>query len=520
LIRNKLYTLTYTIFTVILISCGTTRMQEGRGTMLHRDIIKTDDRKVIKDELAGFIRQKPNKRIFGIVNFKVWLYESNQPGRNDNWFKRWMRNRIGEPPVMLDSLMTVGDGVQMLKHLHNKGYFNAKVTASLKHLSRKRANVIFTVKAGIPYKIRQIRYDIKDSLIKKLVLADTVNALLNRKENLDSYNLNNERDRITRMLKNKGYYLLSKEFLRFTIDSSLTSHQADVNIIINKANGTGSDLLTHKQFRLRNFTIYPDFENLSNPNLQTDTAYSLVRKDKLPFQTDHKYSFLQKGPLRIKPQSILNSLLFNGGDLYSLDLTTQSYDRLSDLAIFRYVNIDYKPVFSGLNPDSTAWLDCNIQMMRNPAQSYGFEFEGTNNGGRLGLGGNLVYRNLNIFRGGESFFITLNGAAETQQSTQPSNPFLFFNTFETGVESGLSFPKLLLPLNERFISNNSRPKTTIQTGFHMQERPDFKRYITNVSINYEWKSSNYITHSLIPLQPSQLTLTDSIRGFVINIPIT
>jgi len=514
LIRNKIYLLTCTLFAVLLLSCGTSRMYEKRGTMLHRDIFRIDDRKVSKDDLSGFIRQKPNKQFLGLFSFKVWLNESNQPRNRDTWFKRWMRDRLGEPPVILDSTMAVGDGVQMLRHLHNKGYFNATVTPSIEHLKRKKANLIFTVKAGIPYKIRQISYDIKDTLIKRIVFADTSNSLINRKENLDSYVMNNERDRTTRMLKNKGFFLLSKDFLRYSIDSTLNTHQADVYIIMNKASGTGNDLLTHRQFRIRDFTIYPDYDNFSGSTLKTDTLLSLSRIDKLPFPTSHRYSFLQKGPLRIKPQSILNSLLFSGGDLYSLDLTTLSYDRLSDLAIFRYVNIDYKPVITGLNKDSTAWLDCNIQMMRNPAQSFSFETEGTNNGGRLGIGGNLVYRNLNIFRGGENFYITLNGAAEMQQSTsQAKSTFLFFNTFETGIETGLSFPKLILPLNDRFISHNSRPKTTLQTGFHMQERTEYKRYITNVSINYEWKSSNYITHSLIPLQINSVRLINPSDSF-------
>ena len=513
MIRNNLYILTCTLFTVLLLSCGTLQMHQKRGIMLHRDIIKIDNRKINKDDLLGFLRQKPNKRILGVINFKVWLYESNQPRKHDNWFKRWMRERIGEAPVILDSLSTVGDGVQMLKHLHNLGYYNAKVTPLIRHLRGKKANVVFNIKTGIPYKIRQIRYDIKDTLIKKIVLADTSNSLVNRTDNLDSYVLNAEGDRITRMLKNKGFFLFSKEFLHFSIDSSFNSHQADVKILIHIASGSLNEQLINKQFRVRNFTIYPDYENLSNTKLATDTIYSITRNGKLQFPTSHKYSFLEKGPLRIKPQSIMNSLLFNGGDLYNMDLTTMSFDRLSDLAIFRYVNIDFKPVPAKLNPDSTAWLDCNIQMMRNLAQSYSFEYEGTNNGGRLGLGGNLVYKNLNIFKGGETFYITLNGAAETQQSTQTKNSFLFFNTLETGVQSGLTFPKLLLPLNERFIYHNSRPKTTIQTGFNMQERPDFKRYITNVSINYEWKSSNYITHSLIPLNINSVRLINPSAAF-------
>lgn len=514
LIKNKLYLLTCTLFAVFLISCGTTQIKYRQGIVLYRNIIKVDDRKVSKDELSGFLRQKPNKRLFGLLSIKVWLYETNQPKRHDNWLKRWLRNRVGQPPVMLDSAMAVGDGQQMLKDLYNKGYYNAKLKTSIIRLKRKRANVIFDIAAGNPYRIRNISYDVKDSLISSLVLPDTTNSLLNRGDRLDSYVMNSERDRITHMLKNDGFYLFSKEFLRFSIDSTLNLHQADIKITISGASGTGNEKLTHKQFRIRNFTIYPDFENLSNNAKKPDTVFNFTRKDKLPNSTLHYYHFLQQGPLRIKPQSILNSLLLKRGDLYNLDLATQSYSRLSDLAIFRYVNIDFKPVHDSLNPDHSLWLDCNVQLMRNLAQSYSFEFEGTNNGGRLGIGGNLVYKNLNIFRGGETFYIRLNGAAEMQQSVQQTNhTFLIFNTFETGIETGLSFPKLLLPIRSRSISRTSRPKTNFLTGFNMQDRIDFKRYITNVSYNYEWKSSTFITHSLVPLEISSVRLLNPSTAF-------
>lgn len=489
--------------------------QQRQGLVLHKNIINIDDRKINKDDLTGFLRQKPNKRILGLFSFKVWLYESNQPWSHDNWFKRWMRNRIGEVPVMFDSVVSVSGGQQMLKHLYNKGYYNANLKTSVKRLKRKRIDIVFDLKAGEPYRIKQISYDVRDSLINTLVRSDTTNSLLKRGDLLDSYAMNNERDRITHMLKNEGFYLFSKEYLRFSIDSSLNSHQANVFLTIRGATGKGDELLTHRQFRIRDFTIYPDFENLSNTNIKNDTVFNFSRKDKLPASTLHYYHFLQQGPLRIKPQSILNSLLFRRGDLYNLDLTTQSYGRLSDLAIFRYVNIDFKPVVqNGLNPDSSAWIDCYVQLMRNQAQSYSFEFEGTNNGGRLGIGGNLVYKNLNIFRGGETFYIRLNGAAEMQQSTQQTqHTFLFFNTFETGIETGLSFPKLLIPIRNRSISRTSRPKTTFQTGFYMQERTDYKRYITNISNNYEWKSSTFITHSLVPIEINSVRLINPSTAF-------
>lgn len=514
MISARLYLLLYLLIALTLSSCITTGKQHRTGLRLHRTIIKVDDKNISKDDLTGFLRQKPNKRFLGLFSFKVWIYESNQPRKHDTKLKKWMRERMGEAPVITDSSLTTGDALQMYKHLYNKGYFNAKVKANIDTLRRKRANIIFNIKAQQPYHIRNIAYEIHDSLISKLVLGDKSNSLINSGDQLDIYAMGNERDRITRMLKNTGYYMFSKEFLNIKIDSALNNHQADIKIIIRGANGTGDERLTHKQFRIRNFNIFPYYDNYNTSLSSQDTVFSMNRKELSPSQQLHQYRFIQEGPLRIKPQAIINALLINGGDLYNLDLTTQSFGRLSDIAIYRYVSIDYKLVKTPLGKDSTAQLDCNVQLMRNLAQSYSLEFEGTNNGGRLGIGGNVNYKNLNIFRGGETFYIKLNGAAEMQQSVgQSQTKFLFFNTFESGIESGITFPKLMLPYSHRMFTGNNKPKTTIQTGFHMQNRPDYQRYITNLSLNYEWRPSAHITHNLAPLDLNSVRIINPSTDF-------
>ena len=513
MIRARLHLLLYLLVALLVSSCITNRKQYRTGLLLHRTIIKVDDKNISKDELTGFLRQKPNKRFLGLFGFKVWLYETNQPGKHDRRFKKWMREKVGEPPVLVDTALTRGDALQMRKHLYNKGYFNATINSIVDTLRRKRANIVFKIKAHKPYNIQNIAYEIHDSLINKLVLSDKPNSLLNPGDQLDIYTLGNERDRITKMLKNTGYYLFSKEFLNIRIDSS-HNHQADIKIIIRGANGTGDERLTHKQFRIRNFNIFPHYDNYTTSLSSQDTVFSMSRKGSTPSQQLYQYRFIQEGPLRIKPQAIVNALLINGGDLYNLDLTTQSYGRLSDIAIYKYVNIDYKPVKAPLGKDSIAQLDCNVQLMRNMSQSYGVEFEGTNNGGRLGIGINVNYKNLNIFRGGETFYIKLNGAAEMQQSLgQSQTKFLFFNTFESGIESGITFPKLLLPYSHRLFTGNNKPKTTVQTGYHMQNRPDYKRYITNLSLNYEWRSSAYVTHNLSPIELNSVRIINPSTAF-------
>ncbi len=103
-------------------------------------------------------------------------------------------------------------------------------------------------------------------------------------------------------------------------------------------------------------------------------------------------------------------------------------------------------------PDSGGFkrLNCMVKLQRAPLHQYSIEAEGTNSGGDLGMGGNITYRNRNIFRNGETFQFKVRGALEAQRAsntdTENEKTFLFFNTYEWGVEARINFPRFLIPV--------------------------------------------------------------------------
>jgi outer membrane protein assembly factor BamA len=216
------------------------------------------------------------------------------------------------------------------------------------------------------------------------------------------------------------------------------------------------------------------------------------------------YNIIHRSPLKIKPKVIIRSLFLENFEKYRLLDATQSYRKLNDLRIFKYVDINFREsnLPASINPKLN-YLDCAVRLTRNPVHSYSIEAQGTNSGGDLGISGYLVYSNKNLFRGGEVFNIRLKGGLEAQKQAVTNeiekDRFLFFNTFEAGIEATLYIPKFLAPINEDLFSKYFRPKTSISLGYNIQNRIEYDRIITNATFGYEWSETSNKQHILYPV---------------------
>jgi len=59
------------------------------------------------------------------------------------------------------------------------------------------------------------------------------------------------------------------------------------------------------------------------------------------------------------------------------------------------------------------------------------------------------------------------------------------NTFEIGPQVSLSFPRLF-PFSLDIIKKSSEPKSTVQATYNYQVRPDYERYLSQVSIDWSF----------------------------------
>ena len=219
------------------------------------------------------------------------------------------------------------------------------------------------------------------------------------------------------------------------------------------------------------------------------------------------YYFIGISPGRFKKQIITRKIFIHKNNLFQINKLENTYKHLAGLQVFKYINIRFNDVSE---PETSAGtdvnkhlLDCIIQLSPTPRQSFSIETEGTHSSGNLGVAGNLVYRNKNVFKGAEIFELRLKGAFEAQKTfltpeDKPDEPLL--NTIEIGAEAKLYIPKFFLPIRAEKIPKRFDPKTTLTMAYNYQTRTDYTRSIAKISFGYDWKETNYKTHIFNPVE--------------------
>jgi len=516
------------VVTFLLISCSSTKHVPEDKYLLSKQKIIINNKAVDKNELKSYIRPKPNKRILGI---KFYLAIFNLSGEEDHGLNRWLRN-IGEEPVVWNEFEIEKNNERINLYLKNKGYYYANVNDSSGFRTRKElvrlksdiisgkpyiylqfneilkyekrlARVRYKIKTGEPYIIHQIKYDFRDTTIRDLVLADTTNSLLKRGSLFDVDVLQEERLRIENLLQTNGYFNFSKDYIMFQADSLKDNMQVYLTGTFNeyqirRPEGTYALQVPHRQYRIRNVYIFPDFdqkEALSN------YAQYLERLNE---EIYNSFKILYDGELRENSKEVVTqSIYIIPGNLYHVDDVRETYQHLSSLRIFKFVNIYFEeadPYNTYMQEDYP--LDCYIQLSPSTLQSYAVELEGTNSSGNVGAAGNVSYQHRNLFGGGENLNVRLKGAVEFLRkidTTEIQRLKGIDELFEAGIDARITLPQFLIPVKTENFIRKYNPKTRITLAGNIQKRPDYTRGILNAGFGYTWSTSPYVSHIINPL---------------------
>ena len=499
----------------MLAGCSPTRHLPEGEYLLNRNRIEVVEADVDNTQLRNYIRQQPNRRIMGLFRFHLNVYQWAEKKPNSR-FRQWMQANLGEAPVLFDPFMADNTRRQFELYLFNRGYFDHEVGHET-DIRGRRINVTYTLKGNMPYTIRNITYSIRDEHLAGFVYNDTINSLLNAGHRYDTENLQKERQRLTRYLKDEGFFNFSRDFLFFQVDSTLTTNQVDIEVLITNPRPPASarieenDLVPHKRYRINNIFIFPEYNRfLPDQHFSDTTLHSIGPEANGPV-----YRFLHDGPMQIRPRTIAGNILLEQGAFYSISQLEHTHNYLAGLRNFRFVNIQF---IEGNQLDETpsdtlGLLDVRVELTRAPANVFTIEAEGLNSAGNLGIAGNLLIQNRNVFRGAEILNIRFKGAMEVSGESADSDVFqrLPFNTLEVGTEVSIDIPKLLSPIRMERLSRTARPQSTILVGVNYRQRPDYTRYILNLSYGYQWSPDNKRRHHFIPLEISSIKIfNDSI----------
>ncbi|MCU0473875.1 MAG: BamA/TamA family outer membrane protein [Bacteroidales bacterium] len=481
-------------FLVILIisSCNPTRYVPQGETLLDENHVIINKEGIKKADLELYIKQKPNKRIFG-TKFHLGLYNLSNI-KKEKWPHSWLRE-IGEEPVIFDQYSTAKSREQIQSYIGSKGYFDSNVMETIE-ISNRKSKVFYNVDLKTPYTIRNLYYEIADTTIRKLFYFDSVNCMIERGKPYDVDVLQAERSRFERFVKDNGFYGFSGDHILFSVDSTIGNHKIDiyyrVKMLPKMDQNNRISLVPHSIHRVRNVIIYPDF--VPKDALEGGENY---RKSLDTTEYKGYYFISSKDKPEIKSDLILQSLYLKPGSIFNVTNTERTQSHLLSLKTYRLVNIFYTEVPEpDKKPGDVLTLDCNIQLTLLNQQSFKAEIEGTNSSGNLGGALNLIYQNKNLFHGAELFNLKLKGAYEATNQGDSLRSIQ-----EYGIETSLRFPKFLLPFLEKesFIKKYN-PTTTLLAAYNYQNMAFYTRTMANATFGYTWNGNTFNTHIINPIQ--------------------
>ncbi|MDD4115017.1 MAG: hypothetical protein PHG27_05385, partial [Massilibacteroides sp.] len=144
-------TFQFVLFLLILTSCSTTKFVKEGEYLLDKVAFETDENTDKNLDYYSYLRQQPNFKAFGLMKWQLYVY--NWSGRNERkWINKQLR-RVGEAPVILDTLLVQQSVDELKRFLVNKGYLNAEITSSIDTTKHKKAVVTYHIMAHEPYVI-------------------------------------------------------------------------------------------------------------------------------------------------------------------------------------------------------------------------------------------------------------------------------------------------------------------------------------------------------------------------------
>ena len=487
---------------VLTVSCSTGRKAYRTDKLLVKNkVVVTDDNDdVSSNSLLNYVTPQPNTKFLDVLRIKLFAYELGRQIKRDTKFKKWLMYTVGEPPVYADSSKYHRTVEQLHQEVANRGYYNPEITFQEKQKGDDRVVVTYNVKLNSPYVYSRVDNSIDDTTINAIAYSKRSPSLIQQGNIFNAYTLDEERGRIAGLLRNRGYYLFSKDLIEYRVDTTFDDDSVTIKLLLNNPivkNEDDNETVDLHKYYIRNVNVYSNFDpnvDYSKPS-ENDISVTMLPADTM-FDTKGKFYFYDVGKQKLRTDVLQNALYVRPGMTYSSNGVNFSNRSLINIPAVRYANISFVPVTNYVD----SLLDCHVRITRKKLHAPSVSTEVTNNGGRLGFGLNVNYDNRNIFRGGESFRISTLGSIELQFGKKSSvNTKNLIHTAHVGVTLSLFMPRIAAPFFSH-LPGYYFPKTNVDLGFSYQHRTElYERIISNVSLGYSWRKGRRITNILEPI---------------------
>ena len=510
---------------VVLAGCSTTGhlpegelLYIGQKSMTVQNESKTPVGLTAMEEVNAALAKSPNNAFFGSSSVRtplpigLWIY--NGFAGSTGKFGRWMLNHFASEPVLLSAVNPAIRAQAARNVLREYGYFNARVTYDtlLSKRDSLKVKLQYHVDMANPYQIDTVLYKGFSPRSLELIRASRRRTLLPSGSQFNVVQMDAERTRISDLLRNRGCYYFRPDYLIFQADTTLVPN-GHVSLRLTPVPGMPAAAekpfkLGNQQVRFLSNGVMAPFDSLDYEGLK------IYYQQKLPVRPNMLKRWVTYQNFRMKRQvtdttGMRRSLLRISDDLYSLHRQERVQERLADIGIFRYIEMQYQPRDTAALNDT---LDLNINLMMDKPWNVELDFNAklkSNN--QMGPGATATLSRHNVFGGGETWNVVLGGYYEWQIGKNRSSSM---DSYEAELSTGLVFPHIVFPRLGK-VEYDFPATTTFQLYANMLRRPKYYNLLAfGGSATYDFQPTTTLKHSITPFRLTFNVLTHQTDEFL------
>lgn len=512
---------------LLMASCSSVKhLPAGQVMLVKNDVKVVDAKNPDFDNLKSYVRPPTNKKLLDLIRIKTVFYDWGQPtyGKDgktkDSKFRKFLREKMGEAPVVLDS-NDISTSLDQLKIVMKQlGYFDATMDYSVKFKGKdeKKAQVTYFVTANQPYFISNIDYDITIPEYKRIVVINQHGTLLSEGMQYNEALITDELTRIINLIRNEGYYYVEKSIIRCNVSydppDSLGNdpHTVSLTILMNIPQNENASRYLYKYYFNDNY-VNTDLQYVSDQIFEHDTAFYVwkYRNDSANFYFN---GIIYKG----KPthqyfsyRTLSDAIFTRTGHVYTQMTRNQSSRALRSLDNFEYTNISFIENEALLDTvNRKGYLDVVYRLVRKKQHSIGGQLELRNDKSDI----SISYTNRNLFKGAEHLTINISGGYFYYSLTNLFKRDLTYSYPEFGISATLNMPNRLFLFNRHLDENSISRSTSINVGVNYSGL--YRRLMYNAGLTYRWTHSSFISYSFSPIDVSTINNSDKRFARLIN----
>jgi outer membrane protein assembly factor BamA len=472
------------LFITLVQACGVKKTVPINRYLLKKNSVVVPKKTVNASELKAQILHNPNKRVlFNKLPVFLWAYSLGtsfkHPELNDSiaWRNK-LRNKLGEPPTLLDTAMASVSAENISNHLFNLGYFDNRVSYIVTY-GKHKAEVDYIVNPGKPYRLNSFFREPADIALKPLIdtlVSENQAYRLWWPVNLNA--LNEAKDKLATELRDRGYYDASPDLFHYEIDTLADKKEGAVFLKLNNP---------YNQTKFQRYKFGPTYLNIicSDIYLENRWPQTYTSKGK-NFQLNH---YPIKGNILDQVVSI------DSGNWFSQSVTNQTYVGLVEMGLFSYVDLHQEVdtihhlIITKIEAKAIPRIYTQIepQALYSPQGSSGTNFQ-TQSQRSFGLAGIVSLNNRNALGNGESLKISSVTSYEAIFKRGENNNIRY--GLQQGFNARLSLPNFSLLDKIKVKNSYQRKNTVFSLSYQFENNPNFKRSSLPASISLQYTRPN------------------------------